>query len=182
MPPDLGQYERDEKGVRFRSDGAGDAWALAHRQLGIGYHMHDIDAIFGFHAFGSNTGESLFQEYEPDDYHNRGSVIRSFAVVAMFDRKRTEQAAFSSENKLSLAFYLHQCRAHAKNQTHAPRFFLVLGGQSPPWQMVELNIEDGSEVGRNNVTGKNMREIWDALGLSDLRFALRRFILDRPDK
>lgn len=177
MRLDLEQYPHDGKGVRIRADGGGDAWALAHRNLGKGYNMHDIDAIFGFHAFGSNTGERLFQEYEPDNYDNRGSIIRSFAIVAMFDRKATEQAAFSPENKLSLAFYLHQCRAHAKSQSHAPRFFLVIGTQVPPWEMIELNISDGSEVGRKSVTGQNMREVWDALGLSDLRLALRRFIL-----
>lgn len=177
MQLDLGQYKRDERGVRIRADGGGDAWALAHRNLGTGYHMHDIDTIFGFHAFGSNTGESLFQEYEPDNYDNRGSIIRSFAVIAMFDRKKTEYAAFSPENKLSLAFYLHQCRVHAKSQSHAPRFFLVIGGQTPPWEMIELNINDGLEVCRKTVTGQNMREVWDALGLSNLRLALRRFIL-----
>ena len=178
-PPDI---DRDELGVRIRRDGRGDAWAMGHRSLGPTYNMHDIDALFGCHIFGANTGERLFLEYVPDDYKNREKTLREFAAVAMFDRKTTETAAFSDDNILSIAFYHWQCRCYAKQQPIPPRFFLVIGGQIPPWTMIELDIfTDGCNRIGNPVTvdGQRFKEVWDAIGLSSLRTELRSFINPR---
>lgn len=171
------RYQRDRNGVRYRADGKGDAWAIAHRSLGTGHQMHDVDALFGCHAFGMNTGEKLFLEYEPDHYENRSKVIRNFAVVAMFDRKTSEVAAFSSENRLSRALYLWQCRTFATRQSVQPKFFIVVGNQMPPWKMIELDIWTGERTGDPTlVNAQNFAEVWDALGLSGLRLELRKWI------
>jgi len=166
-------------GVRRRVDGLGDGWAGAHRELGRGYHMSDVDALFGIEAFGHNTGERLFLEYEPDNYQNRMNRIRDFAVVGMFDRKTTLEAAYDDGNKLSLAFYLWTCRKLAAGQPKPPRFYFVIGGQEAPWTMIEHDIHTGEETGDRAVirSAGDFRTVWQALGLSSLRDELRAWVL-----
>jgi len=106
-------YDRDQRGVKTRYDGGGDAWAEAHRNLGTSFNMQDLDALFGFVAFGVNGAEKLFLEYQPDDYKNRKQIIRRFAAVAMFDRKNSIKTAFNKNNLVSTANYLWQCRCFA---------------------------------------------------------------------
>ena len=166
-------YSRMGNGVKSRNDGGGDAWALDHRKLGPTFNMQDIDGVFGTIAFGSNTGESLFIEYQPDAYRNKGNVIRQFSTVAVFDRKTSRQAAEHSENSVSTAFYLHLCRQMAMVQPKPPRFFFVIGGQVPPWELVEININDGVKTERGEIDGNNMRNVWDTIGLVELRQGLR---------
>ncbi len=165
-------------GVKPRFDGKGDAWANAHRQLGSTYNMQDVDALFGFHAFGHNTGERLFLEYIPDDYANRGRTIRKFKVVAMFDRKTSIHAAIGYNNSVSLAFYLWLCRTLGNAQGTEPKFFFVIGGQSPPWQMIGVNIHTGQLTSEREVftsgEGVEFHRLWARLGLSDIRDALTR--------
>jgi hypothetical protein len=175
---------RLENGVKRRADGAGDAWAMAHRCLGTGHQMNDVDAIFGFEAFGANTGEKLFLEYEPDNYENRMEVIREHAVIALFDRKTTEGAAFGGNNRRSFSLYLHICRIIAASQAYPPRFFFCIGGQSPPWCLMEIDIKTGEHVKRRDTIIEttepaDWRRIWDALGLNELRLKLRSS-LGRP--
>lgn len=172
-------YERDERGVRVRADKKGDAWANAHRDaLGNKYYLQDVDAMFGYVAFGHNTGERLFLEYVPDSYENRGSWIREYGYVALFDRKTSEQAAFSSQNSLSASVYLHLCRRLAAGQPIAPRFFFVIGGQEPPWEMIEISIESGEETGQRAVirSASDWSTIWAALGLADMRNTIKQWI------
>jgi hypothetical protein len=166
-------------GVKRRMDGAGDMWASAHRELGGGYQMNDVDAIFGFEAFGANTGEKLFLEYEPDNYEYRLEIIREHAVIALFDRKSTEGAAFCGNNRRSFSFYLHLCRVISSAQAYPPRFFFCVGGQSPPWCLMEIDVKTGAHIkGRNTIIETTQpadwRRIWDALGLTELRLKLRR--------
>jgi hypothetical protein len=170
-------------GVKRRADGKGDAWANAHRDaLGPGFPMNDVDGCFGFVAFGSNTGDRMFIEYVPDDYVNRFNVIREHAVIALFDRKATEELAFSDNNCVSLSLYLYQCRAFSAAQALPCRFFFCIGGQKPPWRMVEVNIETGERINGPDIILKsaNWRCIWDALGLIELRSNLRRFLDGAP--
>lgn len=170
-------YSRMANGVKTRSDGKGDEWARAHRSLGRGNQMHDVDALFGAHVFGHNTGEKLFLEYEPDHYEKRMNAVRSFAVVAMFDRKTSEAAAFGQENKLSRDLYLWQCRVFATAQPIPPRFFIVVGGQEPPWTMHELCINTGERLGHPvDVDGRSFSAVWNRLGLTRLRSELRRWV------
>lgn len=177
--------DRLRNGVKRRVDGGGDAWALAHRSLGTGIQMNDVDAIFGFEAFGANTGEKLFLEYEPDNYERRLEVIREHAVIALFDRKTTEGAAFSENNRRSFSLYLHMCRTIAAAQAYPPRFFFCIGNQAPPWRLMEIDITTGSHIkGRDTIIETtepaDWRRIWDALGLTELRMKLRRSIGGPP--
>lgn len=169
----MAQYEYMPNGVRSRADEKGDAWALAHRQLGPTFNMQDVDAVFGAIAFGANTGERLFLEYVPDNYCNRGMIIRSFKLVAMFDRKTSEQAAFRRENSVSLALYLWMCRELRGDSCLCPKFFVVIGSQKPPWRMVEIDIHNGERTGNEeeikDATGPEFRRVWDTLGLIELR-------------
>ena len=173
--------ERHENHVRKRRDGKGDAWSNAHRiNLGNHFLMHDQDASFGCLVFGSNTGDKLFLEYEPDNYKNRQSDIRQFAMVALFDRKATERAAFCQNNALSRAFYLWQCRAFAQGQPKPPRFFIVVGRQTPPWTMIELDIGTGARVGEPvEVDASRFKDVWESLGLTALRRELRAYVNPR---
>lgn len=172
-------YDRDQRGVKLRYDGGGDAWAEAHRELGTSFNMQDLDALFGFVAFGVNGAEKLFLEYQPDDYKNRKQIIRRFAAVAMFDRKNSIKAAFNENNFISTANYLWQCRTFAQCQPLKPKFFYVIGSQKPPWEMIELDIDTGDSKGQHIIQttqNEEWRALWDRIGLSSLRRALREWI------
>ncbi|MBF0436932.1 MAG: hypothetical protein HQL77_16385 [Magnetococcales bacterium] len=174
MPP-----EYLNNGARSRVDARGDAWANEHRHgLGMSFLMMDIDAIFGMVAFGQNTSDQLFIEFVPDNYVNRLKSVRMFGLVAMFDRKSSENAAFDDRNRISTAVYLWICRSLGKFQDHKPKFFYVIGGQNPPWRMVELNIETGEATGSEAVitTRDDWPNVWNFLGLSSLRREIARWI------
>jgi hypothetical protein len=169
---------RSSNGVKLRADGGGDGWANTHRlQLGNQFLMSDIDCLFGGLVFGQNTGERLFMEYAPDNWANRTKRIRQFAMVAMFDRKKTEAAALSAHNTLATAFYLWLARVHGASQPKPPRFFYVIGGDSPPWDMIEVDIHTGDTatdiIRLNSVDWPTM---WAALGLTDLRNELKQWV------
>lgn len=176
-------YLRDNNGVKVRGDCGGDAWADAHRTaLGKGFYIQDVDAMFAASFFGMNTGEKLFLEYEPDHYENHGRLVRSFAVVAAFDRKANERAAFSSHNAVSTSLYLYQCRLYSLHQPEPARFFYVIGGQHPPWRMIELDINSGDRCGTEvSVDGRDWGRVWNALGLTRLRKELRQYIARKPE-
>jgi hypothetical protein len=165
-------------GVRIRVDGQGDPWANAHREaLGNKFYLQDIDALFGMEVFGANTGDRLFLEYEPDSYENKANVIREFAMVAMFDRKSTLPWARSPQCCLSRGVYLWMCRALRAQQPKAPKFFLVVGRDSPPWQMVEIDIDTGDEINEPmSIDADSFQRVWQQLGLTQLRKDLRRFV------
>ena len=162
--------------VRRRMDGQGDGWANAHREaLGNKYFLQDEDACVGMMFFGTRTENRIFTEWEPDDYGNRENLIRRFALIATFDRKSTYEAAFALDNTVSTAWYLANCRKWAKDQPKAPRFFYVIGGKEPPWELVELDINTGTRIGGNQmIDTTNMTEVWDAVGLTELRCSLRQ--------
>ena len=170
---------RNPIGVKVRADGQGDAWADSHRDFMRSAYMLDIDGLVGFVGFAANTGEKLFIEYVPDDYSNHRSEIRTFATVAMFDRKSSRSVAFAKGNQVSRAYYLDICRKLAATQPKPPRFFYVLGRDCPPWEMVELDIETAEEIGTHTIesldTG-HWRHLWHIMGLGRLRSDLRRWI------
>lgn len=170
--------ERLGNGVRIRRDGRGDAWANQHRSaLGNRFYLQDIDALFGMEVFGANTGDRLFIEYEPDNYVNRLNAVREFALVAMFDRKATLQAARSHDGIVSRGVYLYMCRGLSILQPHAAMFFVVIGRNRPPWQMIEIDIYTGEEQSEPVlVDGENFKRVWQQLGLTELRRQLREYI------
>lgn len=172
--------ETVQAGVKPRYDGGGDAWALAHRNLGPEFHMHDLDGVFGQLVFSQRTGDRLFLEYVPDNYVNHVKRTREFALVAMFDRKRDRSAALGEPNALSTAFYLWICRKLSMEQPVPAKFFYVIGGQTPPWTMVEVDTATGSVTGREAVihgtSHDEMMAVWEALGLVELRKSLRAWI------
>ena len=173
MPETFDHTPRNDGGVKYRLDGGGDAWGNAHRDgLGREFYLQDIDAAFGIVVFGQNTSDRLFLEYVPDNFVNRENVIRRFAVVAMFDRKTNREAAFARHSVLSRAFYLWQCRLFESQQPVAPRFFVVVGAQQPPWVMLEIDINNGAQTGApTSIHGgaADWRYVWDTLGLTSLR-------------
>lgn len=166
----------DKAGVKIRADGQGDGWANQHRELGQTFNMQDLDGFFGLYVFAKNSANSLFLEYAPDRIENREKVIRRFAVVALFDRKKTEDAALSDMNIVSTAFYLWTCRQIGDRQPIAPRFFYVIGDDNPPWTMIELNIASGERLGCYLLTGYNWRDVWEVAGLRKIRDELRRWV------
>lgn len=171
---------RDIKGVRVRADGKGDGWARAHRELGLTFNMTDIDGLMGLVGFAANTGDKLFMEYVPDNYQNRLNLIRQYAVVAMFDRKASREYAFSDANRVSLSWHLDHCRKLAQTQPKAPKFFLVIGRDEPPWELIEMNIHTGEVVTEQTLNGMNWRVLWEQTGLVALRNELRGWI-DPPN-
>jgi len=170
--------ERNNRGVKIRADGKGDSWAMEHRnQLGSRFYLQDFDCMFGFQAFGSNTGEKLFAEYVPDSYENRQNYIRDFCIIALFDRKRTESAAFNPANMVSTQLYLWVCNKLSVNMPVAARFFYVIGCEAPPWTMIEIDTSTGLEVGdRESLSNPDWKTIWDRLGLTEARNVAAKFL------
>lgn len=171
--------DRNSNGVKVRKDGRGDAWANAHRiALGNEYLMQDVDICFGITVFGHNTAEKLFLEFEPDDYKHRTSAVRDFAIVALMDRKSSIEAAFAPNNRLSRHFYCWLCRVFTQYQGIAPRFFFAIGGQEPPWRIVEVDVLTDETTEAGTITRVNdWAPLWKALNLIDLRNQLRKWLL-----
>jgi len=167
-------------GVRRRVDQLGDPWANQHREeLGAAYHMQDLDAMMAIQVMAANTGERFFLEYVPDAWANRLKAVREFALVALFDRKRTEAVALGHGSLVSRQFYLWLARLHAGVQARPPKFFYVIGADSPPWTLLELDITTGQECGRHVLHGANWPQVWEAAGLVELRRQLQRWLLKR---
>ncbi len=162
--------------TKKRVDKKGDTWALAHRKLPGKHYMHDIDGLFGMAVFGQDGEERLFAEYVPDRYENNGNVIRDFALIAMFDRKATKEAA--QKDHLGRAFYTWLCRTTGENQPTKPRFFYVIGNREPPWRMVEIDITTGRKINKTvKLTDtEDWNPIWEALGLARLQRELKRWV------
>lgn len=160
-----------ERGVRRRMQGGGDAWAHWHREnVPIQCWMTDFDCVVGTVYFARNYEDALFAEIAGDPHPEK--LRREFAVVAVFERKATEEAAFSPKAVVSCAFQLHFCRVYANWQPSKfpPRFFFVIGGDSAPWTMIELDIWTGERVGVPlKIKNGNGEQIWRSLGLLDLR-------------
>lgn len=176
---DMGPYERRRNGVVRRGDGAGDAWANGHRNAPRSWYMNDIDALFGTMAFGINGGDTVFVEFEPDSPRNKGKAIRKFGLVALFDRKNSNWAAHQSD--VSLGLYLDICRAFRdRGQPFPPRFFYVIGGQEPPWDLVEVCISSGTRkppaVIMTDTSRAEWERVWRALGLVESRDAIRAWM------
>ena len=172
-------YKRLTNGTKERSDGKGDAWANAHRSaLPRDVYMQDVDGLFGFLGFGMNTAERLFVEIEPDDFRQSRTVIRDFATLAFFDRKRTLETALHEQNRVSLAYYLALCRKLGMTQAFPPRFFFIIGEQAPPWNMYEINIATGHLLSDTPVLTVHQAEwsrIWHLLGLDTMRQHYRQW-------
>jgi hypothetical protein len=171
--------ERLSNGVVVRADNKGDSWARTHRQaLSNGFYMQDVDGYCGLVGFAGNTGEKLFQEYEP--FYNTKREFEDCAMVAFFDRKRTEDAAKSKEiSGQSRAFYLWQCRAFAQLQPIAPKFFYVIGYDEPPWTLIELDITTAAEVSRHKLDGMDWNLVWHEVGLVEIRQTLKKWFFSK---
>ena len=171
-------YSRMDNGVKSRFDAKGDGWANAHRLMGQTFNMNDVDALFGMVAFGQNCANRLFAEYVPDSYSNRPNLIRSFALVCLFDRKSNINAALCDHNRVSSAFYLWLCRQPI--QPKKPMFFYVIGEEAPPWTMLGIDLDTGQQNNNDEILRESSKSefmrVWDKLGLSSLRNELRSFI------
>ena len=174
--------------TRLRNDNGGDRWANAHRHnLSDNWYLMDMDGYFGLLAFAANTGNRLFMEYVPDDWKNRESATREFGWVAIFDRKRNEQAMRSSGAKLSKDMYLCLCRRLGRCQPVMPRFFYILGtGEHGPWPLVEYDVWTAKEIGhiatlQNDEFSKGAWDrIWNSIGLEQARKKIEAWLLCPP--
>lgn len=166
--------ERDGNGVRLRMDGSGDAWANEHRQLGKMFYMNDIDAFMGYVAFAKTGDCQLFAEYQPDKYENKGKIIRRYATVALFDRKKSAAGVEAFLNDVQLAYLLDLCRQIGKVQPKPPRFFFVIGEKSP-WKMQEVDIVTG-ELKTPIACENDWRKVWDESGLTADRAVLKSWV------
>jgi hypothetical protein len=143
--------------------------------------MQAVDCMFGFTAFGSNTADRLFLEYAPDGTAADKLVkrVRTHGFVAMFDRKCSEGKAFDPSNYLSLSVYLDACRALSERQGTNVRFFFVIGGNEPPWTMIEVDRFTGERTGspveirasRSDPRNPEWETVWRELGLTKEREA-----------
>ena len=165
---------------RPRQDGKGDDFAREHRALGTAAYMNDFDVLVGSMDFAQHTENRTFAEYEPDPYANRISIARKFATVAIFDRK-----AGWSCCRLDVAtkYQLSVCRALSEFQPSAVRFFWIVD-EPPGWSMLELDTLTGErgEVYRLPEDGTVWRVIWDELGLTETRQALRQWLARNYDR
>jgi hypothetical protein len=164
-------------GVRTRMDGAGDLWADQHREeLGNRSYLNDIDGFAGLTVWASHSEDHLFVEYEPDSWEYKDNVIRRFGTIAFFDRKKSRGATKRPGAPLSLAYHLDLCRQLGKSQPIAPRFFYVFG-EGIPWELVEINIENGSSIGHPiMLVAGSWSERWRELGLVAARDEIRRWL------
>lgn len=169
--------ERLDSGVRARREAGGDGWANAHRScLPRHCFMQDIDAFFGHIVFAKNSADRLFVEQVPDDYDNlTGSFSRNFAVVALFDRKRTLDDDQMARNRFTLQFYCWICRIFRDRQPEGtgPKFFYVIGPSHGPWGMQEIDIDTGEKTEEirliRNDDSPGWMNVWQALGLLSAR-------------
>jgi len=174
--------ERLVNGVKARADGKGDPWANLHREgLGNEAYMQDVDAMVGLVAWSANTAERLFLEVVPDSYENRVNEVRNFAALAYFDRKRSLVHAMSEANRFSRQVYTWHCRMWAELQPEAPKFFFVIGGNEPPWEMWDVDIYNPQNVVlRGTVTNaKDFEPLWRAVGLFEKRQRLVQWVMNR---
>lgn len=164
-------------GVTTRRDGGGDGWAKAHRshrELSKRYLMTDVDGYFGAMYWARNTSDTLFAEYADDQPTDSVEIMRRCALVALFDRKKSRDAVKDNkEVKVQTAFLLWLCRSLKTHQTSPPRFFYVFGDSEGPWELVEISIMNGKEIRSAEITTENMKDVWDRIGLSELRNSLR---------
>lgn len=164
-------YDYAANGVRIRVDGLGDQWANYHRSfLGSSYHMLDFD---GWRVCDpslertENTEDHLFCEVVMD--HQRGEMIRDVHYLAIFDRKSTLKAVHQAS--FTRAVYLNMCRRFSLHQPFECRFIYVIGGQQPPWQLIQCDIRTGT-FGMPltlDASRQSWLAIWAATGLAGAR-------------
>lgn len=157
---------KNGNGVKPRFDGRGDAWAMEHRyKLDRFDLMADVDAFIG--VFAANGSERLFVEYAID--RSSSAVPRDFGVVALFDRKRNEQA--SNDSNITKEFYMWLCRALGRLQRDVvPQFWHVIGGDEPPWEMRRFDVTTGEVAYIGTVESQEeWRSMWSQAGIKRLR-------------
>lgn len=170
-------HQINQNGVKIRYDGKGDGWANAHREeLPRDNYMQDIDCFFGINVAGHNTGDKLFLEYIPDNYDKNRKSVEDFCIVALFDRKFSEEYAFSNKNYTSRKFYLYICNQLSKNQPVPCKFFYVIGNKNPPWKMIELSLDEGHKIREKYVDSGDWNEIWKELGLVSIKDELVKWL------
>jgi len=164
-------YAYDTRGVKVRADGGGDAWARWHRQnLDDTYHMLDYDGwqIREQHMERTeNTEDHLFIEVVLDGQKRQS--IRQINYIALFDRKATLSAVHGAW--FTRGCYLNMCRQLSIHQDIPCRFIYVIGGQEPPWTLIECSIFTG--VFGEPITLDTQRQtwlkIWESIGLTQTR-------------
>lgn len=177
------EVKRNDSGVRVRADGGGDLWADRHR-LGLDNKAYLTDAdSFTFAVRHRKSEDRVFFEYVPDDWCNFGKSIRSFALLAIFERKSPGQYQRDLSGLCAqpgVAFLLHTCRLFGQVQPIAPRFFFVFGDDQP-FRLQEIDCIVGYQVGElltlPILTNKgDWLPFWKQLGLIDARDKLNAWV------
>lgn len=179
---DSERRDRLDNGSKARMDHGGDAWANEHRSgLPRFCYMTDFDAICGSMAFQVSSANKMFVENVVLADQKSNTLVRSYATVALFERKATLFAAEDPRNAFQTAYYLDLCRKIALQQSEPPRFFFAIGTQEPPWTMIEIDIVTGERIPGHFVVASNgingWEPMWRAAGLFSLRERLRTSII-----
>jgi hypothetical protein len=173
-------FARLRNGVRARCDGKGDPWAREHRiELGNERFMTDLDGVMGAVLFERTCADETFCEYVPDVWSNRVSLVRDFALVACFERKRSRNLVVRRDGGLvpdvGTSFLLWLCRVVGTQQPLMPRFFFVFG-QCAPWEMTAVDPLTGT-VGKTYGYGRGEWHLtWDDSGITRARQELRHWL------
>ena len=159
---------------RPRIDSQGDRFANEHRRLGTADYMNDFDVMVGSMDFAKHTENTMFAEYEPDPVGNKGSVVRQFATVAIFDRKGHHGCCTMN---IATKYQLSVCRTLSAMQPVPVRFFWVID-VAQGWEMQELCIQTGDRLGTRKLPrdASLWRTIWDEVGLSGNRATLKAWL------
>lgn len=175
-------YEDDRlpNGVKkyYNNKKESDQWAWYHRKnLGQTYYMQDVDALYGKMTFFKNAGKKLFAEYLPEP--NNSSIIKKFAIVSFFDVKKNESAMnlMLKNQSISLAFYLYLSRIIGNAQKFNPKFFFVVGEESP-WTLIEIDIFTGKKTGITATVNEKEKwfKQWHDLGITPLQHKLKKWL------
>lgn len=169
---------RTEDGVRRRQDGKTTGWNGAHRHTaGRWAYMTDIDGL-SYVTVVEDTEEQLFIEYAPDELKRYGQIDRLYAFIAMFERKRTRDAAWKAQfEEPAFAARLEMCRRLGVGQALPMRAFFVIGEDVGPWTIHEIDTATGAfdrnagvpiAAGPEGSAAANMGRIWT---LPELRLA-----------
>ena len=157
-----------------------DPWAAAHQYAGPNndgagrsIYMQDLDGVFGVLNFADKSECRLFVEYVPNNRVDLPKVQREFGIVALFDRKKRIFLPDDFES-LKTGLYLHLCRMARSIQGEdcAPKFFFVIG-ENEPWEIRELNIDNGMQVQMFKHSNGEFKQTWQSLGLYEIRSRLQ---------
>lgn len=132
--------------------------------------MQDIDGIMWCFR-KKETEDNLYMEYAVGE-------DEQYAVVAVFDRKKQFSDLDSEKTSKTDPFYRYQCRVNSLVQLVPCRMFYIIGGNDPPWHIIEVDIHTGQRGAATEFTRDTYEQLWISLGLYKLRDELNKWFND----